>query len=190
MAKTSKSTAKPTASKKQTRTKTTATKKGGPTAANRILEAIAGQLALGIEKADRQTIQGLAAMDKTRSFNTTILNMKNQGLVLYDTTTIWLTEAGVERVGPEAVAKPQGNEAMQSKLKEQVKGKQPKAIFDLLTNGDAFTRPELARMMGLEDTRSFGTYISALSKVVEREGGKIRLKQIAFPCGRPCNTNN
>lgn len=58
-------------------------------------------------------------------------------------------------------------------------------FFDILTDGCAYSRAELAEKMELENNKSFGTYVSALSKVVERENGKIRLKDIAFPCGRP-----
>jgi len=115
------------------------------------------------------------------------LNMKNKRLVRYDTPTVWLTDLGLETVGPEAVRVPASNDAMQQKLKESVKGKKPCEIYDILTNGKAYSRAELARMMNMDDNKSFGTYVSSLSKIVERQDGKIRLPDIAFPCGRPCN---
>jgi len=113
--------------------------------------------------------------------------MKKKGLITYDSTTVRLTEAGLEEVGPEAAAVPTNNDTMQDKLKESIKVKKAREIFDILADGNAYSRSELAEKMGLEDNKSFGTYVSALSKVVERENGKIRLKNIAFPCGRPCN---
>jgi len=154
-------------------------------AGTRIMKAIASQRAFGIEDADRPTIQGLAAMPNKKSFDTTLLNMKKKGQVTYDSTTVKLTEAGWEEVGPEAASIPSTNEAMQDKLKELIKVKKARDIFDILTDGRAYTRVELAEKMQLEDNKSFGTYVSALSKVVERESGKIQLKNIAFPCGRP-----
>jgi len=159
----------------------------GESAATRILKAIASQHAMGIADADRATVQGLAAMPSKGSFGTTLLNMKKKGLITYDSTTVRLTEAGLEEVGPEAAAVPTNNDAMQDKLKESIKVKKAHEIFDILADGNAYSRSELAEKMGLEDNKSFGTYVSALSKVVERENGKIRLKNIAFPCGRPCN---
>lgn len=106
---------------------------------------------------------------------------------MYDSKTVWLTEKGLETVGPDAVAKPQSNDAMQEKMKESIKGAKPKEIFGLLRDGKAYSRPQLAEMMGLENNKRFGTYISALSKVVERVDKKIRLIDMAFPLGRPCD---
>ena len=159
---------------------------GGDKAPDRILKAIAGRAAFKEEKPDRKMIMGLAAMANEKSFGTTILNMKNKGLVEYDRTTIWLTDKGKEEVGEDALTVPQTNDAMQATLREQVTGQKPRLIFDILLDGRAYGRAELAEMLKLEDNKSFGTYVSALSKVSERvEGKKIRLKDIAFPCGRP-----
>ena len=46
----------------------------------------------------------------------------------------------------------------------------------------------LMQSMGMENNKSFGTYMSSLSQVSEREGGKIRLVDFVFPCGRPCDS--
>ena len=114
--------------------------------------------------------------------------MKNKGLVSYDTHTITLTDQGREQVGPEALEVPQNNDAMQKKLKEDIKSKRSREIFDLLIDGKAYSRGELADMLKMENNKSFGTYVSSLSKLTERiDGGKIRLKDIAFPVGRPCD---
>jgi hypothetical protein len=152
------------------------------------LAAIASQNVLGTESPERKVIMGLAGMSNAKSFATTILNMKNKGLVVYDTNTITLTDKGRDQVGPEALEVPQNNDAMQEKLKEDIKSKRSRDIFDLLVDGKAFSRGELADMLKMENNKSFGTYVSSLSKVSERvDGGKIRLKDIAFPVGRPCD---
>ena len=176
--------AKPTSAKAPSRS-------GGPTAASRILNAIASRRALGEERADRKMVMAMALMTNKRSFDTTLLNMKNKGLVEYDTPTVWLTMKGLEEVGPEAAAPPQNNEAMQAKLKEtMIKVKSSYDVFDQMVDGRWYSRAELADKMGVENNRSFGTYVSGLSKVVDRDNGtrKIRLKDMAFPCGRPCDS--
>jgi len=158
---------------------------GGEPASMRILKAIASQRAFGIDDADRATIQSLAVMPNKPSFDTTLLNMKKKGLVTYTSKTVALTEKGLEEVGPEAATMPTTNAGMQDKIKETIKSKRSREIFDILADGASYSRVELAEKMGLEDNKSFGTYVSTLSKVVERENGKIRLTNIAFPCGRP-----
>jgi hypothetical protein len=162
-----------------------ATGGSGKTAVDRILEATATQHALGLASADRKRVQGLAAMTNKRSFDTILLTMRKKDLVTYDKNTVTLTKKGIDTVGPEAAAVPQNNDAMQDKLKEQLKQKKSREIFDILTDGGAYSRSELADKLGIEDNKSFGTYMSALSKLVDREGGKIRLQDLAFPCGRP-----
>ena len=189
MAKTGNSSPKLATAKKA---KSTAAKKpkksvgsGGATAATRIMEAVASQKVFGIDDADRTVVMGLASMTNKKSFDTTLLNMKNKGLVTYTKDTVRLTEKGWEEVGPEAANVPKTNDAMQDKLKENIKQKKAREIFDILTDGKAYSRKELAAKMDMEDNKSFGTYVSALSKVTERENGKIRLMDVAFPVGRP-----
>jgi len=149
----------------------------------RILKAIASQRALGIEDADRIRIQGLAAIPNKRSFDTTLSTEKKKGHLTFDSTTVRLTEAGWEEVEDAAMI-PMTNVAMLNKLKSTIKVKKAREIFDVLADGHAYTRAELATKMGLENNNSFRTYVSALSKVVERKNEKIRLKEVSFPCGR------
>ena len=156
-------------------------------AKTRILKAIAFQKSIGNEQPSRDMIQGLAVMESKGSFGTTILNMKKKDeTVDYDSKTIWLTEAGIAEVGEEACSTPASNEGIQKKLKEQIPHKKSREIFDIMTDGDWCSKAELLEAMNHEDNKSFGTYLSALSKFVDKENGKMRLKQIAFPCGRPC----
>lgn len=163
--------------------------RGKRTSEDRILDALASQLTFGIEAADRNTVQSLAAMTNKRSFDTILLNMKKKGLVTYDSKTASLTDAGVDQIGPEATSVPQSNDAMQAKLRELIKQKKSREIFDIMLDGRFYSRSELAEKMCTEDNKSFGTYVSALSKIVDRENGKIGLKGMAFPCGRPSDDN-
>jgi hypothetical protein len=158
--------------------------------ADHVVEAIASQMIMGIDRPPQKVVQGLAGMSSTGSFNTTLLNMKKKtGAVDYDSNTVWLTEKGKKMLPADAFRKPQTNDKMLKKLKEQVDGTKPKEIFDVLTDGKAYTRQELADKLQVQNNNSFGTYISKLSKVAERVDGKkkIRLPDVAFPCGRPCD---
>ena len=159
------------------------------TSSKRIIEAIASQMIVGVERPSKKVIAGLAAITSKGSFNTTLLNMKKKGgLVEYDKDTVWLTEKGKKMLPSDALRMPQNNDGVQAKLKEQVKGKVPGLIFDILTDGNAYSREDIASKLGVLNNASLGTYISSLSKVSERVDGKkkIQLKDIAFPCGRPC----
>ena len=161
------------------------------TSSGRIIDAIASQMVLGVERPSKKVICGLAAITSKGSFQTTLLNMKKKaGLVEYDQETVWLTDKGKKMLPADALRMPQSNDGVQAKLKEQVKGKMPKRIFDILTDGDAYSREDISSKLGVPNNASLVTYISSLSKVSERVDGrkKIQLKDIAFPCGRPCET--
>ena len=60
-----------------------------------------------------------------------------------------------------------------------IKGSKSRQIFDLtmhVLDDRWYSKTELAEAMGLPNNKSFGTYISALSKIVaSREYGSIRL---------------
>lgn len=51
-----------------------------------------------------------------------------------------------------------------------------------------YTKADLTKAIELESNKSFGTYMFTLIKVVERNGGKIRLVKFAFPYGPPCDS--
>jgi hypothetical protein len=157
---------------------------------DRILQAIASRIAYGEKKPTRKMIMGMALMTNKKSFNTTILNIKKKyRRVDYDRDMIWLTQEGRDYVGPDVMSVPASNDAMQDKIRtEMIKGMKPRQIFDLMLYGGWHSRAELAIAMNLPDKKSFGTYISTLSKVVERQSGKIRLLDMVFPCGRPSDS--
>ena len=176
-----------------TRAKTKSTKKSvkasrsGPTSLDRIVQAIASRASMGEERPSRKMVMGLALMVNAKSFSTTILNIKKKkGLVDYNATSIWLTEKGETYVGSDALAIPQNNDAMQDKIRtEMVKGTRARQIFDILLDGGWHSKAEIADEMNLTNNKSFGTTVSTLSKIVEKQNGKMRLVDFAFPCGRP-----
>ena len=194
MAKTNSSKSKVSAAKKSSKVKVgSASSNNGGSATDRILAAIASRQAIGDVKPERKLIMGLAAITSTGSFGTTLLNMKKkQGWVEYDSKTVWLTEKGTEHVGPSALQVPQTNDAMQARIRQDmIKVAKSREIFDLMLDGAAYSNEELAEKMNLPLNKSFGTYTSGLSQVKEKVGkNKIRLIDLCFPAGRPCEVGN
>jgi len=182
MAKTSNKTAKPSAAK---------AKSGGkkePSVKYRVLIALASQRAMGIEEVEKEKIFRLACVTNKHTFDTNCASMKKKELIeCGEGGTLKLTQKGIAEVGEDAIAVPQTNDDMQAKLKEQIKVKKAHAIFDLLTDGKAYARSEIAEQLEMEENKTFKTYMSYLSKLVDKVDGKVRLKDIAFPVGRPCD---
>jgi hypothetical protein len=160
---------------------------------DRILLAIASQMALqgntsdGVEKTLAMSAVGST---NQHSFDTICSALKKSGLIGKVGTLLTLTEAGIEAVGgADAIKPPENNGEAQAMLREKLKAGKAKQMFDKLADGNAYKREDLAKEVGMDATsKSFGTYISSLSKMVDKvDGGKIRLKDVAFPCGRPCD---
>jgi hypothetical protein len=164
-----------------------------PTAEIRILLAMAQQHAIGNEFACRKQVRTLADVPKEGSYNTFVNIMKKKGLLVTseDNKGLKATEAGYEKLGPEAAAAPKTNEDVQAKLKETLKVPKARIMFDVLTDGRAHSRSELAQTIGYEENNgSFKTYIGSLGKYCDKfddpDGNKMyQLKNIAFPFGRP-----
>ena len=181
------------ASNKRVATKAKSTVQGGkggePSAKTRILLAIAAELALGKDEADKHRVFIITGMSNKHTFDTNCSSMKKKGLIEdgVGSKSLKLTKLGLDEVGPEASAPPKNNDAAQERLKAQVKVKKSRPIFDVLADGRAYSRDELALKLGVESNKTFSTYVSYLSKVVDRDGKKIKLKDVAFPCGRPCD---
>ena len=156
---------------------------------DKILQAIASQHAMGKEKPDKKMVQGLAGIPDKKIFDTVCGTMKSKDKwISYDKDTIELTEKGRDQVGEEALQVPTNNDALHDKIKEQLKSKRSREIFDILADGRAYSKEEIAKRMGVELNKSFGTYLSGLSNHTERvEGGKYRLKDDVFLVGRPCD---
>lgn len=162
-------------------------KQSGNSSKDRIVQAIASRVVFGDDKPSRKMIMGIAQIKSDKSFANTIADLKIKGkLVAYDKDSIWLTEKGRSYVGKEALSPPENNEAMHVLLKDTLKGKKPKDIFDLLSNGEWWTRSEIADELGDDESKKgFKNAVSTLSKLVEKNGGKSRLLDMCFPCGRP-----
>ena len=107
----------------------------------------------------------------------------------YQGSSFEITETGMEALGPDAPKAPENNDEAQNMLKETLSVGKSKKMFDILTDGAAYTRAEIAEKVGMDPSKkTFQTYISYLSKIVEKvDRGKIRLIETAFPCGRPCD---
>ena len=159
---------------------------------HRVLMAIASQRVLGKLEVEKKQIIALASITNTHTFDTNCASMKKKGLIEQVGSCLKLTDKGMDEIGGEDAIigeLPQTNDDIQTKLKEQIKHKRAHLIFDLLTDGKAYTRAEIAEKLGWEQNKTFQTYMSYLSKVVDKvgEGGKkIQLKDEAFPFGRPC----
>jgi len=154
---------------------------------DRIIQAIALRHTVGDTRPTRKMIIGMALITNKKSFNTTILNIKKKyRRVEYDKTSIWLTQEGKDYVGPDTIALPQNNDAMQDNIRtEMIKGTKPRQIFDLMLDGGWHSKAELAAAMNVPNNKCLGTYVSSLSKIIVRANGKIRLSDMAFPFGRP-----
>lgn len=178
-----KATKKP-ATKKASKKKSGAIPKGSNK--ERTLQALASQFSFGHEKAPRNTIMTMAEIGSPKSFANMLPDLKRDGLVEYDSKFIWLTDAGKDHVGEEALAAPKDNGPMQEKIRSgMLKGKKAREIFDFLLDGKWYTRQEIAEKMGQVYNKGFQNAVGSLSKIVERQGGKIRLADMCFPAGRP-----
>jgi hypothetical protein len=158
---------------------------------DRILANLASQHALGKKWVDKQALASLCTATNLHTFDTTCSLLKKGELVDTDGSKFQLTEDGLEKVGPDAAKPPVDNTEAQDMLKENLQGgNKTKNMFDLLTDGRYHSRTEIAKHVQMDpDAKTFKTYISYLSKLVEKtdDGKKCRLKDNAFPCGRPCN---
>ena len=153
----------------------------------RILHAIASRAVFGEEKCSRAMIMGLALITSAKSFSNILPDLKKRdGYVDYDANSIWLTEKGRNHVGPEALAVPENNDAMQAIIRSNtLNSKKAREIFDELLDSKWYTRDEIAAKMNMPKNKSFQNAVGSLSKIVDKKGGKIRLSDICFPCGRP-----
>jgi len=162
----------------------------------KILSALASQQSLGKATVPKSMVVKLCAVTNHHTFDTTCSALKKKGLIEYQgesgSVEMNLTDAGLEEVGPDAPAPVTTNEAAQETLRDTLSTGKTKQMFDFLAKeGRAYTRAEIAAHVGMDESaKTFKTYISYLSKIVEKvEGGKTRLNDDAFPFGRPCDKN-
>jgi hypothetical protein len=149
-------------------------------------------MALGhVYGVDKAWIATLCTVTNHHTFGTTCSSLKKEGLIEAKAdNSFCLTDKGVERIGGvDAVMPPESNDAAQELLKGTLKVSKSREMFDLLTDGGSYTRADIADRVGMDvNDKTFRTYVSYLSKLVEKvDGAKVRLKENAFPCGRPCD---
>ena len=180
------------------KTTSTSSSKGGKKVSMKakILSALASQQSLGKATVPKSMIVKLCAVTNHHTFDTTCSALKSKGLIQYEggkgSVEMNLTDAGYAEVGPDAPAPVATNEAAQETLRNALSTGKTKQMFDFLAKeGRAYSRTEIARHVGMdENAKTFKTYISYLSKIVEKvDGGKVRLNEDAFPFGRPCDEN-
>jgi hypothetical protein len=159
------------------------------TNAQKILEAICTEHARGNPKADKQRVRAVTGILDKKIWDTTCAILKNKkGSIHYDKKTMELTCLGREEVGPEALATSNG--ILHDIIRKKFKKQRPRDIFDILVaDGQAYSKEELANKLGLQNNKSFGTYLSALSKYTDKNDGKYSLKPEVFPFGRPYVAN-
>lgn len=163
-------------------------KVSGGTNADRILKAIAFLNAHGTARPDKKSVQVASQILDNKVFATVCATMKNKGTIIYDRTTMQLTELGREQVGEGALllAQPPTNDTFHDRIKGTFKSGISRSIFDILADGGYHTKDEIAQKLNIENNKSFGTYLSALSKYTNKgNNGTYSLKDTAFPFGRP-----
>lgn len=158
---------------------------------------------MGMKVVERQILVGLTGYPKN-SLATLLLTLRKKGHVEYDSKTVRITEDGIREAGGldgVASAVPKTSDAMHERIKENfVKGKKCANIYDVLSDGVARTKAQLAADVGVTNLASMGTYLSSMKAVgvVEYvdgggEGGKkkgklVQLSKMCFPLGRPGTT--
>jgi len=182
------STAKAARAKKGGKT-TTKKKSGGGGKKKPILDCLAELCSMGIKVAQRDQVIALSGYPKN-SFMTLIGILKKKGQVDYDNKTIQLTQKGIKEVGAENLEAPIDPEAMHARIMETyVKGKTPTAIYELLKDGVARTREQIAKHVGCTNMASLGTHLSAMKSAgvleyLEEPAKTVRLSDFCFPFGR------
>ena len=174
-----------TNSSKKTKNNDGASKKS---AQQLILELTAESYSLGEDSLPRDRLtQGTGLAAKTVVNNLT--KLKKQGLIEYpDAQSLRLTTPkGVQAAGSLAQA-PATNAERHERLKKNLKGKQI-ALFDLLADGGARDRDDVARALGYENkrTKAFENVKGKLSGqglLSYPDNQTMQLADLCFPFGR------
>ena len=189
MGKATNDSAKVSATKKMSSTKTLTSRSGGKqTADMRILIALAQKKAMGEETVDRSDIQTLAGIANESSFKVTCGKMRSTGLVTYpDNETLSITQAGMAKIGPEHTADvPTTNEEIHEQVLSTIKNKKSKEIFQFMTDGRTRSKAEIAEAVGYDkNAGSFKTYLGAVTKHMDKfeKNTMFQLKDKYFPYG-------
>jgi hypothetical protein len=161
----------------------------------KILGGLGELYAAGITEPKR-TLLSLVTGYPIKSLNTLMGKLKKNNFLVYPSgQTVRITPEGLDRV-PSSVTTTASsgkftNKEMQKRLKSSLKLKlQPTRIFDLLVDGKAHSKKELAMSLGLDGSKfaSFKTYLSSLGGmglVSYPSPDTVQLADLAFPFGRP-----
>ena len=150
-----------------TKVKPESTATSGPMK-DRILLAIASQMVLqgktsddGVEKS---SVMSAVGPTNQHSFDTICSALKKSGLIDKVNSLLKLTDAGIEAIGgADAIKPPENNDEAQAMLRDKLKIRKAKQMFDKLTDGKAYSREELAEEVGMDAaSRSFRTYVSSV----------------------------
>ena len=167
--------------------KSSASKKKG-TAESRILSGLAHELAMGEKTPTKERVATLADMANNEgSYKTMCGILRRKKLIEYDKDTMWLTDDGKVLVEPELAAAPKTNSEFHEKIKERLKMKKGREIFDFLTDGRCRSLAEIARAIGVDESNaSLKTYVTCITKFTDKSQGPngekmYRLTDSCFP---------
>ena len=157
--------------------------KAKETAETRILRALAHEYAMGQKTPTKDRIASLADMTNNQgSYKTMCGILRRKKLIQYDKDTIWLEEAGLKKVGPELANTPKTNTEFHDKLKEQLKMKKGREIFDFLLDGQVHSFTEIAHAVGVDPgNASLKTYLTtSITKYTDKTKGPNGEKMFAL----------
>ncbi len=129
---------------------------------------------------------------KANTFVVTLSNMKKKGLIEYNKDTVRLTKAGRAKAELVTNLPIMDNASAQKdiKIRFEIRGK-PAELFDQLVDGGIHKREILVSGLGLKSKNSAAVMLSRLKKIgiIEYDKTTIKLTDICFPFGRPCEAN-
>jgi len=173
----------------------------GGTAAQRILSAI--KTASVMKKTDSPTRELVATIagfpdPKSSTVAHAYTKLKNEKLILCNSKTVSLTDAGSEAAGPVSLVNT--SEPIHDAFKKKLKGLKPRQIFEILLDGRAVDRETIADTIGTNvKSSTFAHALTPLRKLglLEEVGDKtnpkrkrLRLTDSAFPFGRPKSSDS
>ena len=155
-------------------------------AKKQICDAMKSQRRIWGDVIDRDSVRREVNPNNCKSFNSRLSDLKASGLIECDTVHLRFTELGLHEADVDPL--PPTNRERMALLREAIPNEDAKIVFDVLTDGTYHSRQDLhakvCTPIGQEQMR---ISILSLAKITERDssGREIRLKDHAFPQGRP-----
>ena len=129
---------------------------------------------------------------KANTFTVMLCNMKKKGLITYDKDTVQLTKVGRAKAKPVSDL-PMDNATAQKDIKIRFKlGGKSAVLFDQLTDGKIHDRQAIVGgLVGFKNKNSAAVMLCNLKKtgIIEYDRTTIKLTDLCFPFGRPCEAN-